>query len=123
MVTRAERTMDLRERIGAFYLKTENDGHTYGLLMGLPYADEEKLTMEFITTFPDYDVATEKVFLKGFWERTTMPSVARAFIIHQYRRHLASYRIQQHWHRIRSDPRHPVGQRRLEREAESFGLV
>ena len=36
--------------------------------------------------------------------------------IQEYRRHLASYRIQQHWHRIRLDPRHPVGQRRLERE-------
>ena len=44
--------------------------------------------------------------------------------IQEYRRHLASYRIQQHWHRIRSDPRHPVGQRRLDREYErEFGLV
>ena len=44
------------------------------------------------------------------------------FQLQQYRRHLACYRIQQHWHRIRSDPRHPVGQRRLEREYErEFG--
>ena len=34
--------------------------------------------------------------------------------LQQYRRHLASYRIQQHWHRIRSDPYHPVGQKKLE---------
>ena len=34
--------------------------------------------------------------------------------LQQYRRHLASYRIQQNWHRIRSDPYHPVGQRKLE---------
>ncbi len=38
------------------------------------------------------------------------------YIIQQYRRHLSAYRIQQHWHRIRADPRHPVGQRRLERD-------
>ncbi len=36
------------------------------------------------------------------------------YIIQQYRRHLASYRIQQHWHRIRSDPYHPVGRKKLE---------
>ena len=40
------------------------------------------------------------------------------FFADNYRRHLASYRIQQHWHRIRSDPRHPVGRKRLEREYE-----
>ena len=45
------------------------------------------------------------------------------FELQQYRRHLASYRIQQHWHRIRSDPRHPVGQRRLEREVSALGFV
>ncbi len=38
------------------------------------------------------------------------------FHIQHYRRHLAAFRIQQHWHRIREDPRHPVGRRRLERE-------
>jgi hypothetical protein len=44
------------------------------------------------------------------------------FQLQQYRRHLASYRIQQHWHRIRLDPRHPVGQRRLDREYDrDFG--
>ena len=44
------------------------------------------------------------------------------FQCHQYQRHLACYRIQQQWHRIRSDPRHPVGQRRLELEYErEFG--
>ena len=36
------------------------------------------------------------------------------FQFQQYRRHLACYRIQQHWHRIRSNPYHPVGQRKLE---------
>jgi len=34
----------------------------------------------------------------------------------EYRRYLAAYRIQQWWLRLRLDPRHPVGQRRLERE-------
>ncbi len=40
----------------------------------------------------------------------------REFLVSQYRKHLAAYRIQQWWHRIRLDPRHPVGRRRLERE-------
>ena len=45
------------------------------------------------------------------------------FQLQQYRRHLASYRIQQHWHRIRSDPYHPVGRKKLEREYErEFGF-
>ncbi len=38
------------------------------------------------------------------------------FQVQQYRRHLASYRIQQWWHRLRLDPRHPVGRKRLERD-------
>ncbi len=41
-------------------------------------------------------------------------------LIQHYRRHLAAFRIQQHWHRIRLDPRHPVGQRRLEREYDDL---
>ena len=126
MVSRAERTRALRTAIENFYYNAKENKHIRVLLEKLPYADEEKLTMAFIATFPDkyfkiYDEATEKeLTIKGFWERTTMPSVARAFIIQQYRRHLASYRIQQHWHRIRSDPRHPVGQRRLGREYDQL---
>lgn len=36
------------------------------------------------------------------------------FLISRAREHLAAYRIQQHWHRIRADPRHPIGIKRLE---------
>lgn len=44
------------------------------------------------------------------------------FTIRVYYRYLAAYRIQQWWHKLRLDPRHPVCQRRLEREyAELFG--
>jgi hypothetical protein len=42
------------------------------------------------------------------------------FHIQHVRRHLAAFRIQQHWHRIRMDPRHPVCQRRLELEYDSL---
>ena len=38
------------------------------------------------------------------------------FISQEYRRYLAAYRIQQWWHRIRLDPRHQVGKKRIERE-------
>ncbi len=42
------------------------------------------------------------------------------FEIQHYRRHLAAFRIQQHWHRIRLDPRHSVCQRRLEKEYDEL---
>ena len=49
--------------------------------------------------------------------------VCRNLRIGQFSRHLAAYRIQQWWHRIRLDPYHPVGKRRLEREyTELFGV-
>ena len=38
----------------------------------------------------------------------------------EYFRYLAAYRIQQWWLRLRLDPRHPVGIRRLEREYEEL---
>jgi hypothetical protein len=50
-------------------------------------------------------------------------SSEKEFIIQQYRRHLASYRIQQHWHRIRSNPYHPVGHKKMERDyVREFGF-
>ena len=42
------------------------------------------------------------------------------FIIAKYRQHLSAYRIQQHWYRIRCDPRHPVGQKKLEADYSSY---
>ena len=51
------------------------------------------------------------------WDGISKNSFTRdkqEFQLQQYRRHLASYRIQQHWHRIRSNPYHPVGQKKLE---------
>ncbi len=44
----------------------------------------------------------------------------QAHRISEYRRYLAAYRIQQWWYRIRMDPRHPVGIRRLEREYDEL---
>ncbi len=41
-------------------------------------------------------------------------------LIKYYRRHLAAILIQQWCHRIRLDPRHPVGIRRLEREYDQL---
>jgi hypothetical protein len=38
------------------------------------------------------------------------------YTLAKYREYLAAYRIQQWWHRLRLDPHHPVGIRRLERE-------
>ena len=42
------------------------------------------------------------------------------YISANYRCYLSAYRIQQHWHRIRSDPRHPVGKKRLEADYASY---
>lgn len=41
----------------------------------------------------------------------------------KYREYLAAYRIQQWWHKLRLDPRHPVGIRRLEREYDSLFAI
>ena len=74
------------------------------------------LTMEMINANPDkpwgWDWISRNKFTKSKVE----------FITQKYREYLAAYRIQQWWHRIRMDPRHPVGIRRLEREyTELFG--
>ncbi len=45
------------------------------------------------------------------------------FKLKSYRAYLAAYRIQQWWQCIRLDPRHPVGQRRLEREYEDLAIT
>ena len=42
------------------------------------------------------------------------------FIIQKYLQYLAAYRIQQWWHKLRLDPRHPVGIRRLERDYDTL---
>ena len=75
------------------------------------------ITLAFINANPDKP-------WHWYWiSRNPFNQAKQDYIIQEYRRHLASYRIQQHWHRIRSDPRHPVGMKRLEREyAELFGL-
>ncbi len=61
------------------------------------------------------------------WDRMSFNPFTKAkqdFITNEYRRYLAAYRIQQWWHQIQSDPRHPLGIRRLEREyAKLFGPV
>jgi hypothetical protein len=58
------------------------------------------------------------------WITQNIFTLSKQVFIHtEYRRYLASYRIQQWWLRLRLDPRHPVGQKRLEREAEALGFV
>jgi hypothetical protein len=79
-------------------------------------SENPNLTLEFINANPNkpwnwYEISCNK-FTKSKVE----------FITQKYRRMLAVYRIQQWWHRIRMDPRHPVGILRLEREyAALFG--
>ena len=68
----------------------------------------QNLTWAFINAHPD------KSWNWYYLSKNPFTRDKQEFQIQQYRRHLSCYRIQQHWHRIRSDPRHPVGQRRLE---------
>ena len=73
------------------------------------------ITMADIMALPviDCQLSSEWVFFNE--EKNTHVTEA-------CRKYLAAYRIQQWWHRIRLDPRHPVGIRRLEREyTELFG--
>jgi hypothetical protein len=42
------------------------------------------------------------------------------FINTQYKRHLAAYRIQQHWHLVRSDPNYALCRKKLERDFDYY---
>ncbi len=44
----------------------------------------------------------------------------REYQVSQYRKHLAAYKVQQWWHQIRSNPYHPIGRKRLEREYDEL---
>ena len=68
------------------------------------------ITMKYILENPD------KPWNWNGISRNPFTRDKQDFQLQQYRRHLASYRIQQHWHRIRSDPYHPVGRKKLELE-------
>ncbi len=68
------------------------------------------ITMEFISKNPDKPWNRVLISKHKFTKSKT------EFIVQKYRQYLAAYKIQQWWHRLRLDPRHPVGQRRLEQE-------
>jgi hypothetical protein len=76
------------------------------------------ITMDYIKENPDkpwdWDGISSNSFTRDKQE----------YQLQQYRRHLACYRIQQHWHRIRCDPRHPVGRKKLELDYNrEFGRI
>jgi hypothetical protein len=43
-----------------------------------------------------------------------------AFIEREYKKHLAAYRIQQHWHLVRTDPNYALCRKKLERDFEYY---
>jgi hypothetical protein len=72
------------------------------------------ITFDFIDRYIDKGMNWDHISRSLFeTERTNHKLV-------EYKRYLAAYRIQQWWHRIRLDPHHPVGRRRLEREYEAL---
>ncbi len=77
--------------------------------------NKDYLTIEFVDNNidePDWD-----------WEdlsREEFIEEEEAFYLAEYRKHLAAFRIQQWWYRIRLDPRHPVGIRRIEWEYDAL---
>ena len=119
MITRVDRTRKYRnEVIKAWHDKywsfiEDNRDKTwrwYGI------SRNPNLTMEIIEANPDKPWRWNGISCNKFTKSKV------EFITQKYRRMLAAYRIQQWWHRIRMDPRHPVGIRRLEREyTELFG--
>ncbi len=78
-------------------------------------SDNPHLTIEFIKQNSDlpWDFAEVLAANPLVKEKTK-------FTDQKYREYMAAYRIQQWWHRIRLDPRHPVGIRRLEREYDQL---
>jgi hypothetical protein len=72
------------------------------------------ITMQEFTDNKEFFINNRQLFTNKFSKD------AIKFKIQHYRRHMAAFRIQQHWHRIRLDPRHPVGLRRLEWEYDAL---
>ena len=113
MVTRVERTSKYRHEV----VKAWYDKHWSFIMENLdkPWnwywiSYNPNLTMDIIKEYHDrpWD-----------WYAISYNKFARSkqeFISKRYREYLAAYRIQQWWHRLRLDPRHPVGMRMLERE-------
>jgi hypothetical protein len=84
------------------------------------YKDAFTFTSHPVLKFSD--IQTGKLIL---WNQYAIPRNSFTaerddFIIAKYRCYLSAYRIQQHWHRIRSNPRHPVGQKKLEADYSSY---
>ena len=95
----------------SFMMEHESKLDWYNLSMN------PNITMKYIKENPD------KPWDWNGISRNPFTRDKQDYIIQQYRRHLACYRIQQHWHRIRSDPRHQVGRKKLELEYErEFGF-
>lgn len=74
------------------------------------------------TNISIYDIIhnIDKPWAWNLLQRKELNVERNNYIVNKYRRHLAAYRIQQHWHRICTDPRHPFCQKRLERDYDSI---
>jgi len=143
MLSRKERVKLVRDRVSkewtdkwrSFMMEHESKLDWYGI------SSNPNLTIEFINENLDkpwdwfYISANPNITMKYIKENPDKPwdwdGISRNPFtrdkqesqLQLYRRHLACYRIQQHWHRIRSDPYHPVGRKKLEREYErEFGF-
>jgi hypothetical protein len=75
----------------------------------------QHLTMDFVDEYFDLDNTNW-----NFISQHEFTVDKQEFCLIEYHRYLAAYRIQQWWHRIRLDPIHPVGIRRLEREYDEL---
>ena len=110
MLSRKERVKLVRDRVskewtdkwGFFMMEHKGELNWYYM------SSNPNLTIEFINENPD------KQWDWCWISHNPFTRDKQEFQLQQYRRHLACYRIQQHWHRIRSDPRHPVGRKKLE---------
>ena len=77
-------------------------------------SNKESLTIEFVESNIDKPWDWEALAENEFTQSK------QAFYLAEYKRHLMAFRIQQWWHKLREDPRHPVGIRRLEREYDAL---
>ena len=84
------------------------------------YKDVYPFTKHPALKFKDYKNGTLIKWRHNTISASLFTAERDDFIIANYRQHLSAYRIQQHWHRIRCDPRHPVGQKKLEADYSSY---
>ncbi len=110
----------LRTLYPDFTLHYENPSNTFANVLDKLAEDNLRLAnLEPFEYDDEYISSVAEIFYR-FIKYNRFDLEYTSFIKKEYQQHLAAFRIQQWWHRLRLDPRHPVGRRRIEREYDEL---